>query len=541
MQIFEQKALELVATALSEEYGVKVVCGGFRAQTKRDANGLPVITIPAVPIYDANYRLLIRGYIDHEIGHIRFSDDKLIQEGILEDASISGAIKAIASIYEDVLVDAKMGECFIGSRRNLRKLALLLYDQKAAQPPNGATVRKNLLQGIVKPREMPWHIWNAALQYILYSARSGTLAKLAPRRDAWRRELEVMAPDLPNLLDPIIARLPAEGIDSAANLGLARETVHIIRDYLRDKWDSGMEHLTRETVLELSWLLRNGGAAREAMDMGNAASQALDEIIQEMDNLPEQLVCIRHPMGSTIWNERLLPLSDLERQEALQASSKMAAQMHALLQTHILNREGPFRQGKLHTRNLHKLFIGRDDVFRRDTERRGLDTSIVVCVDMSGSMRFDNKAIMASKALYAVADSLARIQGLDLHILGFYDNNMVELHTPNAPLSQRMKIIPDGGTLCGAALREAAQSFGPKKTRRKLVIMITDGDANDPDNFREAIEDLDRNGLEIMGIGIHDNHILDYLPRDDCRVITDLRELAGVILELLRKKMGIRP
>lgn len=74
-------------------------------------------------------------------------------------------------------------------------------------------------------------------------------------------------------------------------------------------------------------------------------------------------------------------LSREEQKEALQASAKMAAQMQAL-QSFVLNREGPFRQGKLKTRNLHKLFNGRDDIFVRRSDKRSLNTEIVPCIDM---------------------------------------------------------------------------------------------------------------------------------------------------------------
>lgn len=541
MQKIENRALELVATALSEEYGIRVVCSGLRAHTRRDSNNLPVITIPLVHLHDEHYRTLIRGFVDHEVGHVRFSDMRFIETAILDEPEMSGAIKAVASLYEDIYVDRMMGECFIGCRRNLRKLALLLYARDMPDLPDTRAILQKVDAGIIKPRELPWHIWNTTLQFLIYETRSQNLKQLVPLAAQWRAALDTLAPGLASSLDAIIESLPHAGLSSTANMALARKTVEIIKNWLFSHYETDSQPWAAECLKELPWLLRNAGEARDLVDMGRLAAFELDEIIKDLGEDPEATAnALRYRKGSPIWEQRLQPLSDLERQEALQAAAKMSAQMQALLQSHVLNREGPFRQGKLQTRNLHRLFIGRDDLFQRQNERRDINTEIVICIDMSGSMNFDDKAIMASKALYAVAESLSHVQGLQLFILGFYDNNIIEMHASPAPLNPRMKIVPDGGTLCGAALRAAAQTFSHNPKRRKIVIIITDGDANDPDYFKEAIETLGRDGLEILGIGIHDDHILQYLPAGECCVIQDLSDLAGSILAMLRKKMGVR-
>ena len=533
----EHRALELVAAALSEEYGVRVVADGFRAYTRRDANNMPVITIPALPLQDKNYRLLVRGYIDHEVGHVRFGCGALLAEAILAEPETSGAFKAIVSIYEDVRVDRLMSECFKGCGRNLRKLALLLYGE--ADVPDAAALLAAFQAGELPARQMPWRIWQAAVQFILYAARSQALAQLAPLARQWREALALLAPGLVERLEPLLGRLPEEGADCKGVVNLARATVAVIADWLQA---AGHEGAWQEAgSLELPWLLRNGGEARDQSDMGNLAASRLDRLINDLGDAAGVTPNSQwHERGGEVWQKRVQMLSEGERKEALACAAKMSAQMQALLQSHVLNREGPFRQGKLHTRNLHKLFIGRDDLFRRQNERREINTEIVCCIDMSGSMQFDDKAPVASRSLYAVVESLAHIQGLKLVVTGFYDNDMVELYRSPAPLDARMKIVPYGGTLCGAAVRSAARLFGNAPRRRKIIIMITDGDANDPDYFHEAITDLGQSGIEILGIGIHDSHILEYLPPEQSCVLSDIHELAALILAMLRKKLGVR-
>lgn len=534
----ENRAFELVASALSDEYGVRVVCAGLRAQSRRDANGIPIITVPAIPIRDPNYRLLMRGYIDHEVGHIRFSDSKAIESGVLEHPEISGSIKAIASIFEDIGVDKLMGECFVGCRRNLRRLVQLLYGEGARELPDAAKLENDFEAYLLPTRELPWIIWRTMLQWLIRASRALAAPKLEPVAGQWREQLEIFSPGMPEKLEAILARLDGEGGESRRNLALAREAVDIIRQGFARKFDDEVRQKVWDT--EINWILRNGGEERELADMGRYAVNLMDEMLQESEeDLEGQMDSMRHDIGSDVWQGRLRMLTEDERRESLRSSAKMAAQMQGLLQSFVLNREGPFRKGRLHTRSLHKLFIGRDDVFCRNAERRDINTEIAICVDMSGSMRFENKDVMASKSLYAVAESLAHIQGLNLYILGFFDNHILELHNPRMPLNPRMGIIPDGGTLCGVAVREAAQCFSASSRKRRLIIMITDGDANDPDNFKTAIEELRDGGLELLGVGIMDEHIKEYLPPEECIVINDLSQLAGGILGMLRKKLGI--
>lgn len=540
MDLPETRALELVASALSEEYGVRVIASGLRVMTRRDANNIPVITIPAIPLRDENYRLLIRGYIDHAVGHVRFGADQLLADAIYSAGEISGALNAVVSIYEDLRIDRIMGECFFGCGRNLRKLAIYLYG--APSLPDAQVLRDKFAGGIMAPKEMPWHIWNSALQFLLYYCRASYLPQLEQWLAKWRDTLEILAPGLPGQLIRILDNVLDEGMTYEKNLQCGRQTVAVIRDWFFDQWGSDVSPWPVAAMQELPWLLRNGGESRDLMDMGNLAAARLDKLLNELNDGTQAVAeCKWHKRGSDIWQQRLLPLSEDEIKESLQTAAKMSAQMQALLQSHVLNREGPYRQGKLHTRNLHKLFIGRSDLFRRNNERREIDTEIVCCIDMSGSMRFDEKAQMASCSLYAVAESLAHIQGLRMSIMGFYDNNMVEMHVSPAPLGNRLKIVPDGGTLCGVAVRAAARLFGNGGKKRRIIMLITDGDANDPEYFNDAIKDLSKAGIEILGIGIHDAHILEYLPTERCCVITDLGTLAGSILSMLRKRIGIRP
>ena len=547
MQDMETRTLEMLAVAMSEEYSVTVVCNGQSAETTFSGkNGRAVITIPSVPIYDKHYRALLRGYVDHEVGHVRFTDRALSTDGPLRWPHMAGSLQNIWQILEDVYIERGMGECFPGCRRNLRTLSTLLYvehDSAALPPPlepvDADDIMARVQNRIIPLRDLPYSIWAAMTQYVLFRVRSEAMPKLKARLPLFREALDKLAPGLADELEPVLARVPAEGVSTEANLLLAKEIIETAYAFFEKNAKDG-GNVNNEMLSTLKWIIRNGGRAKESVDLARAAELMVFEAVNNVDqSVVISSVTIRNPVGSDVWKTRIEMLSDEEQKEALQSSAKMEAQMQALLQSFELNRSGPTRSGRLNTNALHKLYTCRNDIFFRHVDKRGVNTEVVLCIDMSGSMHFDDKALLASKALYSLAHSLYKIRGLAFSIIGFFDNQVVDILRTGSRVTPRMRIVPNGGTLCGCALKFAIQTFSAKDETRKIVIMLTDGDANDSEEFEKAIARARKGGVEFLGVGIQDEHILSYLPEDECCIIVELKQLAGEILRMLRKKLGI--
>lgn len=542
----ETRSLEMLAVAMSEEYDVTVVCDGQSAHTAIAENGKATITIPSVPVTDTHYRALVRGYVDHQVGHIRFTDHALMMDFPLRAPHLAGSLRNVGHLFEDVHIERRMGDCFPGCRRNLRIMGVLLYlrHESALLPPpltpvDAAAVLDALTSGAMRPADIPYHLWAAATQYMLFRVRSELSAAFAAQLPRFQNPLEVLAPGLTECLEPILARVSTEGTSTEACLRLALEAITAALAHL-ERLAAQETVFTSEMLPSLRWILRNGGSSQSSVDMARSAELAFDEVVRDIDpRLLEHTVIMRHPVGSEVWRCRITALTEEEQYEALKTSARMEAQMQALLQSFELNRSGPMRSGRLNTNALHKLFSCRSDIFFRHVDRRGINTEVALCIDMSGSMHRDDKAQLASKSLFSLARSLSRIRGLVFGLYGFFDNHVVDILRGGDRVTPHMRIVPDGGTLCGSALKAAMQTFTASPDSRKIVIMITDGDANDGDDFDRAIARARASGVEFLGVGICDRHILDYLPEDECCVIMDLRQLAPEILRMLRKKLGI--
>lgn len=98
---------------------------GDTAYVRYNKKGEPVmVNIPSIPD-DANPALMnaIRGFLDHEVGHLLFTDEKVVKK--MRNTKAFGLWNAL----EDVYIERRMSEVFAGSRRNLLSTRNLMIDK----------------------------------------------------------------------------------------------------------------------------------------------------------------------------------------------------------------------------------------------------------------------------------------------------------------------------------------------------------------------------------------------------------------------------
>lgn len=83
-----------------------------------------MVNIPSIPD-DASPALMnaIRGFLDHEVGHLLFTDEKVVKK--MRNTKAFGLWNAL----EDVYIERRMSEVFTGSRRNLLSTRNLMIDK----------------------------------------------------------------------------------------------------------------------------------------------------------------------------------------------------------------------------------------------------------------------------------------------------------------------------------------------------------------------------------------------------------------------------
>ena len=158
-------SMSKLASMLGARYGVKVQVSGTGAFTDYRGKS-PIINLPLVTA-ERGQEVLLRGYIDHEAGHVRYTNRKIFNNARVQRVYL---VKTLWNICEDVYIERRMSAAFRGCGQNLRKIAIALFRGKI-EPTTSEPVLEQ------------------ALSYILYGCRSIPVQELRPEaavlRDAF--------------------------------------------------------------------------------------------------------------------------------------------------------------------------------------------------------------------------------------------------------------------------------------------------------------------------------------------------------------------
>lgn len=138
--------------------------------------------------------------------------------------------------------------------------------------------------------------------------------------------------------------------------------------------------------------------------------------------------------------------------------------------------------------------------FNRRRVDRAHKTQVTILLDCSGSMRPMKDT--ATRAAFIVADACETI-GCPTGIIGF-DTGLFDIKRPGRVTpGTRMRPLDCGGTsLLPALLRERMESAA-RPTHRRVVFIVTDGEASDREGSVQFIQQERAAGVDYHGIGIY--------------------------------------
>lgn len=576
---FSSGTLAQVATVLAKEYGVRVQIGGNKAYTSRDDKGKWFINIPALATNDEYYVDVMRCYLDHEAGHVRFSDMNLLDRN---RANMTYILKSVWNIFEDVYIERKMSRSFPGCARNLRVGAERIFNSET-QAPDDATC--------------------AVLNYILLTSRYN-VAKNKVFEDGIAVVSSALPDELKDIIDAHVKELPKCN-STRDTMDLAKRLCSLIDQYIQDQTSgdsndkqegdgqgsSGLDSGDCDEDAELGDIpsgsngtdKKDGGGAASKKSVGDVdAKEALLEALKAFgidssvagesyelsDRVNKILSDARVDEAGSVpcsnnfeWDvyKSLTELdtrrkgnyvgwlSDRDINDALKESSKLSSQLAGLLQTIVMNRGGFSTRGKIDSKRLARVAVGRPDIFSSRVDKKGLDTEVVIAVDVSGSMSGYNfvdglgerrtKMRVANQSLLSILLALKGIQGVRsmayvysefiAHVCGFSDS-----------FTRRSKLVtqPSGGTPTGDAIQHAMTLF-TANARRKIFILLTDGEPDDRSYFRASLKQLKRQGVEVVGVGIMEDSLSDDMEKNEHILVYNLDELTPKLFKVLHDKL----
>ncbi len=226
-------------------------------------------------------------------------------------------------------------------------------------------------------------------------------------------------------------------------------------------------------------------------------------------------------------------------------SMALRARLHEFVQVNSRRRTSAARSGNRMVRDAATRIAMND--YRVFSVQRSqvnvVDTAILLLVDASYSMNdpVDKSSIetqldVAKKSAVALAVALEQIKGTQLSIVGFGKPAVTRVMQFGEGVRQaagRMGALRAGGsTPMAEALMVAQADLLACNALRRIVMVITDGDPDDPDAARELVKFGQRNGIEHMGVGINlsTNHLFPL----NCR-INDVRQLPTAVVGMVQQ------
>ncbi|HAS8439909.1 TPA: VWA domain-containing protein [Vibrio vulnificus] len=542
-----KNALPIVAAAYGEKFGVKVLIQGQDAFTDGER-----IVIPTANPDDPHYQQIAWGYLAHEAAHIRHTNFDMVQK-----ASSKPIRKALLNIIEDVRIENELAKDYPGTRRSISQVIEYMVDTQQMCVPEQPEPASNLQAWLLF--RLRCHFLGQKSLTPLYQAVDERVRQLFPA--AAMSRLSAMLTAVPSLgstgevlklVDAIVAMLEEESrppqdesdADSGNDIG---------QDASNDSNNSS-DSQTPET---------------DSSAMGDAAETGDSDNADQADNLRQALEASAAQFESDTFaqvaevlseqaegHQGVTPLSLPQAEQAmlgdeaiLTLSASESAQIRARLRGMVQSSQDSRNHAKRHglrvaTHRLAASQAGESRLFIQRQPRIAPNAAVHLLVDISGSM---GKPIgegnrkyfhVANEAALALAMALEGIPGVVpavSYFPGIHQEVSIAL-LPKQSVRHRAACFdqkPRGCTPMAQAMWFAANSLLAQKQKRKLMIVLTDGDPDDWAATHDIVDRCRRSGFELLGIGIQTRSVEKFFPQSI--VINDVKDLKRELFEVTQQ------
>ncbi|HCE1509048.1 VWA domain-containing protein [Vibrio parahaemolyticus] len=542
-----KNALPIVAAAYGEKFGVKVLIQGQDAFTDGER-----IVIPTANPDDPNYQQIAWGYLAHEAAHIRHTNFDMVQK-----ASSKPIRKALLNIIEDVRIENELAKDYPGTRRSISQVIEYMVDTQQICVPEQLEPASNL---------QAWLLFRLRCNFLgqkaltpLYQAVDERVRQLFPA--AAMSRLSAMLTAVPSLastgevlklVDVIVAMLEEESrppqdesdADGGDDIG---------QDASNDSNNSSDSQIPETDLSATGDVAETGDSdhsdqadnLRQALE-ASAAQFEPDTFAQVAEVLSEQAeghqgvtpLSLPQAEQSMLGDEAILTLSASE-------SAQIRARLRGMVQSSQDNRNHAKRHGlRVATHRLAASQAGESRLFIQRQPRIAPNAAVHLLVDISGSM---GKPIgegnrkyfhVANEAALALAMALEGIPGVVpavSYFPGIHQEVSIAL-LPKQSVRHRAACFdqkPRGCTPMAQAMWFAANSLLAQKQKRKLMIVLTDGDPDDWAATHDIVDRCRRSGFELLGIGIQTRSVEKFFPQSI--VINDVKDLKRELFEVTQQ------
>lgn len=542
-----KNALPIVAAAYGEKFGVKVLIQGQDAFTDGER-----IVIPTANPDDPHYQQIAWGYLAHEAAHIRHTNFEMVQK-----ASSKPIRKALLNIIEDVRIENALAKDYPGIRRSISQVIEYMVDTQQMCVPEQLEPASNLQAWLLF--RLRCHFLGQKALTPLYQVVDERVRQLFPA--AAMSRLSAMLTAVPSLgstgevlklVDAIVAMLedesrPPQGesdVDNGNDIGQdASNDSNNSSDSQTPEADSSAMGDAAETGdsdnSEQADNLRQALEASAAQFEPDTFAQVA-EVLSEQAEGHQGVTPLSLPQAeqAMLGDEAILTLSASE-------SAQIRARLRGMVQSSQDNRNHAKRHGlRVATHRLAASQAGESRLFIQRQPRIAPNAAVHLLVDISGSM---GKPIgegnrkyfhVANEAALALAMALEGIPGVVpavSYFPGIHQEVSIAL-LPKQSVRHRAACFdqkPRGCTPMAQAMWFAANSLLAQKQKRKLMIVLTDGDPDDWAATHDIVDRCRRSGFELLGIGIQTRSVEKFFPQSI--VINDVKDLMRELFEVTQQ------
>ena len=542
-----KNALPIVAAAYGEKFGVKVLIQGQDAFTDGER-----IVIPTANPDDPHYQQIAWGYLAHEAAHIRHTNFDMVQK-----ASSKPIRKALLNIIEDVRIENELAKDYPGTRRSISQVIEYMVDTQQMCVPEQLEPASNLQAWLLF--RLRCHFLGQKALTPLYQAVDERVRQLFPA--AAMSRLSAMLTAVPSLVstgevlklvDAIVSMLEEESrppqdesdADGGDDIG---------QDASNDSNNSSDSQTPETGSSAMGDAAETGDSdnsdqadyLRQALE-ASAAQFEPDTFAQVAEVLSEQAeghqgvtpLSLPQAEQAMLGDEAILTLSASE-------SAQIRARLRGMVQSSQDNRNHAKRHGlRVATHRLAASQAGESRLFIQRQPRIAPNAAVHLLVDISGSM---GKPIgegnrkyfhVANEAALALAMALEGIPGVVpavSYFPGIHQEVSIAL-LPKQSVRHRAACFdqkPRGCTPMAQAMWFAANSLLAQKQKRKLMIVLTDGDPDDWAATHDIVDRCRRSGFELLGIGIQTRSVEKFFPQSI--VINDVKDLKRELFEVTQQ------
>jgi cobalamin biosynthesis protein CobT len=577
-------SLPLVASMIGKKHNVKVVIG----KTNNACTDGATIHLPALDPDDPVTEVLARGYIDHEVGHVRHTEAKLKAQASSEFAA------ELYNIVEDVRIERLMSGEYPGCRINLDRLWGCDTLSEHAKQQGAVSLAETAQTGWSPRAQVEAHIVQRGRARVI--GQTKPLATCDGTEAVLRQAMgDTVTDGLNDLLDEI------GGLsESREALDLAERIVRFLNEQAPDSRDEsdnesdadskqdddvnegdqvssdeadaeepegdskGGDTSSDEEKAETEGEETDSDAAsdtadkqernlRKALNEATATITPSDAVAEALADVAakaqrngtavapgdaEEMTTVT--AGGTGGAEEALHGRSIRAGHVLSKTAVMRTRMAGLLQAMSMVRRLPAKRGRaIVSRKLATVPLGDRRMFAKKTQAVQTDTLVTVLIDRSSSMTKGNRIQLAMEAAYGVCAGVAEIRGVRLACHAFPAPGkalipMIGLGEDVRRNARRFKMSANGGTPMADALWQVAIQTAPEPEPRKLIIVVTDGEPWNAPAVHGVTRRLTASGYELLGIGIGLDTSKYFSPS---RTIHRLDDLSAAMFEMLTEAL----